>query len=74
MSRNIQLYLLFFSIRYFQIENTVESVKHGKVRFFTIQTDPTLGVSSNMGWGVSEQCWLYQIICGASLNSRTNPI
>ena len=55
-----------FSIHYSQIKNKVESEKHGKVRFFTVRTNPTLGVSSNMGWGVSEQCWMYQIF---NLNS-----
>ena len=38
------------------------------------RTNPTLGVSSNMGWGVSDQCWVYQIFCGVILNSRTSPI
>ena len=67
LSRSIQLYIYaIFSIHYSQIENKVESDK-----FFTVQTNPTLRVSSNMGWGVCEQCWMYQIICGFYMNSRT---
>ena len=62
-----------FSIHYFQIENKVEPEKHVKASFITVRTNPTLGVGSNMGWGVSEQCWLYQIICGANLNSQNSP-
>ena len=42
-----------FSIHYSQIDNKVESEKHGKVIFFTVPTNPTLGVGLNMGWGVS---------------------
>ena len=57
-----------------QIENKVKSVKCVKVRYFTVRTNPTPGVSSEMGWGLSEQCWIYQIFCGASLNSPTSPI
>ena len=41
--------------------------KHVKVRFFTARTNLTLGASSNMGLGVSEQCWMYQIFCGVNL-------
>ena len=51
-----------FNIHYSQIENKVEWEKHAKVRFF-----PTLGVISNIGGGVSEQCWLYQIVVGLIL-------
>ena len=61
------LFLKHFS----QIENKVESKKHVKVSFHTVRTNPTPGVSSNMGWGVSEQCVMYQIFCGVS---RTGPI
>ena len=72
LSRSIQLYIyVIFSIHYSQIENKVESEKHFKDRFFTVRTNPTLRVSSNMGWGVCEQYWMYQIICGFYLNSRT---
>ena len=62
------------SINYSQIENKVESEKHVKARFFTVRTNPTPGASSNLGWGVSEQCCMYQKFCGVSLNSRTSPI
>ena len=47
--------------------------KHVKVRFFTVQTNPTPRISANMGWGVTEQCWMYQIFCGVSLSSGTSP-
>ena len=57
---------VIFSIHCSQIENQVESEKHVKARFFNVRTNPTLGVSSNMGWGVSEQCWMYRIICGVN--------
>ena len=62
-----------FSIHYSQIESKVESEKHVKIRFFTVRTNPTLGVSSNMGWGVSEQRCMYQIFCGVNLNSPASP-
>ena len=65
---------MLFLIHYSQIENKVESEKHGKVSFHTVRTNLTPGVSSNMGWGVSEQCVMYQIFSGVSLNSRTSPI
>ena len=55
-----------FSIHYSQIQNKVESEKHVRVRLSTGQTNPTLGVSSNIGCSVSEQCWMYQIFRGAS--------
>ena len=61
-----------------------KSEKHGEGKFFTVRTNPTLGVSSNMGLGVSEQCWMSQIFCWINLNphgliskrsiSRTNII
>ena len=51
------------SIYLYQIENKVESEKHVKVRFFTLRTDPTLRFGSNIGWGLSEQCWIYQRVC-----------
>ena len=44
-------YRCYFSIHYSQIEDKVESEKHVKVRVFTVQTNPTLGVSLNMGMG-----------------------
>ena len=55
--------MVFLAYIYFQIENTVESEKHSKVRFFNVQTNPTIGVSLNVGWGVSEQWWMYQVVC-----------
>ena len=58
----------------FIIENKVESGRHVKVRLFTVRTNPTPGASANMEWGVSEQCWMYHIFWGVSLNSRTSPI
>ena len=61
-------------IHYSQIENKIESEKPIKVRIFTVRTNPTLGASSNMGRGVSDQCWMYQIFCGVNLNSRTSRI
>ena len=55
-----------FNIHYSQIENKVESEKHVKVRLFTVRTDPTYGVSSNMGWaGVSH---LHTVMCFAARN------
>ena len=57
------------SIHYSQIENKVESEKHIEVR-----TNATLGVGSSMGWGLTEQCWMYQIARGVNLNSRTSLI
>ena len=48
--------LINYCKHYSQIENKVKSEKHVKFRFFNVQTNPTLGVSSNMGWGVFEQC------------------
>ena len=61
-------------MHYSQIENKVESEKHVKARFVTVRTNRTPGVSANIGWGVSEQCWMYQTFCGVNLNSRTSPI
>ena len=38
------------------------------------ETPHLVRVSSKMKWSVSEQCRIYQIFCGVSLNSRASPI
>ena len=53
---------VIFSIHFSQIKNTVDSEKYVKFRFFTVGTNPTRGVISNVGWGVSEQCWMCRIL------------
>ena len=72
LSRSIQLYVEFFAYIILKLKTKYSQKKHVEVRFFTVRTNPTPN-SANMGWGVSEQCWMYQIFCGVSLNSRTSP-
>ena len=52
-------------------EYRLDSSRWLKLDFSLFEQTP--GVSANMGWGVSEQCWMYQIFCGVSLNSHNSP-
>ena len=45
-----------------------------KLDFSLFEQTSHLRLVPNMGWGVSEQCWIYQVLCGVSLNSRISHI